>query len=99
MASAADDRYLGSGPSGDGIQPAGDESESDSDSDSDSILSDDSVLPVYTPETKDRCAAGSTLYSACARNEVFSLRRVLERGVRKEEVMELDVNGWVSDHQ
>ncbi|KAF0035005.1 hypothetical protein F2P81_012763 [Scophthalmus maximus] len=66
---------------------------SGSGSDSDSVLSDDSVLPDYTPGiTNGRTA--STLYQACARNELASLRKVLERGVTKEEVMELDINSW-----
>ncbi|XP_070692965.1 photoreceptor ankyrin repeat protein [Pempheris klunzingeri] len=87
MATAAEDPHLGSGPDED------DESVSGSESDSDSILSDDSVLPVYTSEmTNGRTAA--TLYQACARNEPVSLQKVLERGVTKEEAMEVDINGW-----
>lgn len=86
MAVAAKDPHLGSGPDEDDV--------SLSESDSDSILSDDSVLPDYTSETTDSRAA-STLYQACARNEHVSLRKVLERGVTKEEVRELDINGWV----
>ncbi|XP_074489791.1 photoreceptor ankyrin repeat protein [Sebastes fasciatus] len=85
MAVAAKDPHLGSGPDEDDV--------SLSESDSDSILSDDSVLPDYTSETTDSRAA-STLYQACARNEHVSLRKVLERGVTKEEVRELDINGW-----
>ncbi|KAM3621193.1 uncharacterized protein V6R79_007622 [Siganus canaliculatus] len=87
MATAAEDPHLGSGPSEDDVSLSG------SESDSDSILSDDSVLPDYTSESRNACTA-STLYQACARNEVVSLSRVLERGVTKEEVMELDINGW-----
>ncbi|XP_070759150.1 ankyrin repeat domain-containing protein 33B [Enoplosus armatus] len=45
------------------------------------------------PETTNGRAV-STLYQACARNEPVSLRKVLERGVTKEEVMELDINSW-----
>ncbi|XP_054472349.1 photoreceptor ankyrin repeat protein [Anoplopoma fimbria] len=86
MASAAEDVHLGSGPDED------DQYLSGSESDSDSILSDDSVLPDYTPEVTDGHAA-TTLYRACAHNEPFSLRRVLERGVAKEEATELDING------
>ncbi|XP_074519071.1 photoreceptor ankyrin repeat protein [Halichoeres trimaculatus] len=86
MATAAEDPHLGSGPSEDDLSLAG------SESDSDSILSDDSVLPVYTSETDGRRA--TTLYQACAKNEVVFLRKVLERGVTKEEVMEQDINGW-----
>ncbi len=88
MATAAEDPHLGSGPDED------DESLSGRESDSDSILSDDSVLPEYTLESRNGLTA-ATLYQACARNDVVSLRRVLERGVTKEEVMELDINGWV----
>ncbi|XP_041837155.1 photoreceptor ankyrin repeat protein [Melanotaenia boesemani] len=87
MATAAEDPHLGSGPDDDDAPSSG------RDSDSDSVLSDDSVLPVYTQETKNGNVA-STLYQACARNEPISLRGVLERGVTKEEVMELDINGW-----
>ncbi|XP_023279231.1 ankyrin repeat domain-containing protein 33B-like [Seriola lalandi dorsalis] len=87
MATAAEDPHLGSGPDEDDVSLSGGES------DSDSILSDDSVLPDYRPETSNGRAA-STLYQACARNEPFSLRKVLERGVTKEEVMELDINSW-----
>ncbi|KAM7402015.1 hypothetical protein PAMP_017289 [Pampus punctatissimus] len=87
MATAAEDPHLGSGPDEE------DESLSGSESDSDSILSDDSLLPDYTPETTNVRAA-STLYQACARNEPVSLRKVLERGVTNEEVMEVDINGW-----
>ncbi|XP_044033380.1 photoreceptor ankyrin repeat protein [Siniperca chuatsi] len=87
MATAAEDPHLGSGPDEDDVSLSG------SESDSDSILSDDSVLPEHMPEiTKGRAA--STLYQACARNEPVSLRKVLERGVTKEEVMELDNNSW-----
>lgn len=89
MATAAEDPHLGSGPDEDDMSLSG------SGSDSDSVLSDDSVLPDYTPGiTNGRTA--STLYQACARNELASLRKVLERGVTKEEVMELDINSWVS---
>lgn len=88
MATAAADPHLGSGPDED------DDSLSGRESDSDSILSDDSVLPEYTPESRNGLTA-ATLYQACARNDVVSLQKVLERGVTKEEVMELDINGWV----
>lgn len=88
MAAGAEDPHLGSGPDEDEDSLSGNES------DSDSILSDDSVLPEYEPETRNGHVA-STLYQACACNEPASLRRVLERGVTKEEVMEVDINGWV----
>ncbi|XP_077386018.1 ankyrin repeat domain-containing protein 33B [Festucalex cinctus] len=85
MATAAEDPHLGAGPD--------EEDESPSGWDSDSILSDDSVLPDYTPETSGGQTA-STLYQACARNDLAALRRVLERGVTREEVMDLDINNW-----
>nr|XP_057911248.1 ankyrin repeat domain-containing protein 33B [Doryrhamphus excisus] len=85
MASAAEDPHLGPGPD--------EEDGSSSGWDSDSILSDDSVLPDYPPGTSDGPTA-STLYQACARNSLASLRGVLERGVTREEVMELDINHW-----
>lgn len=88
MATAAEDPHLGPGPDEDDASLSGNES------DSESILSDDSVFPEYMPE-KANGRPASTLYQACARNEPNSLRRVLERGVTKEEVMELDINGWV----
>lgn len=88
MATAAEDPHLGSGPDDDDVSPT------DSESDSDSVLSDDSVLPVYTSETRNGGVA-SSLYQACARNEPASLHTVLDRGVTKEEVMEVDINGWV----
>ncbi|TKS71635.1 Ankyrin repeat domain-containing protein 33B [Collichthys lucidus] len=87
MATAAEDPHLGSGPDEDDASLSGNES------DSESILSDDSVFPEYMPQ-KANGRPASTLYQACARNEPSSLRRVLERGVTKEEVMELDINGW-----
>lgn len=88
MAAASEDPNLGSGPDED------DDSLSGDGSDSDSILSDDSVLPDYIPEGSDRRKA-STLYQACACNDCDALRRILERGVTREEVMEADVNGQV----
>lgn len=90
MATAAEDPNLGSGPDEE------DASLSVSESDSDSILSDDSVLPDYTSKITNGHEA-STLYQACARNDPVSLRKVLERGVTKEEVMEVDINGWVRE--
>uniref|UniRef100_A0A665VVY5 Ankyrin repeat domain-containing protein 33B-like n=1 Tax=Echeneis naucrates TaxID=173247 RepID=A0A665VVY5_ECHNA len=45
----------------------------------------------YAPEITN---GASTLYQACAQNEPVVLRKVLERGVTKEEVMELDINSW-----
>ncbi|MEQ2251574.1 hypothetical protein ILYODFUR_012433 [Ilyodon furcidens] len=85
MATAAEDPHLGSGPD--------DDDTSGRDSDSDSILSDDSVLPDYTQGAANSRAA-NTVYEACACNDSAALQKVLERGVTKEEVMELDINGW-----
>nr|XP_061833640.1 ankyrin repeat domain-containing protein 33B-like [Nerophis lumbriciformis] len=85
MARAVEDPHLGPGPD--------EEDGSSSGWDSDSILSDDSVLPDYSRETWDGRTA-STLYQACARNNLAALQRVLERGVAREEVMELDINNW-----
>ncbi|XP_018615748.2 photoreceptor ankyrin repeat protein [Scleropages formosus] len=83
-----EDPHLGSGPDED----ASEVSVSGDDSDSGSMLSEDSVLPNYE---HDESGAGpsTTLYEACARNETVALRRMLERGVTREEVMELDING------
>ena len=87
MATAIDDPHLGAGPSDDSeILP--------DDSDSGSILSDDSVLPDYERDQKHTQPA-KTLYEACARNELTSVCRILERGVTNEEAMELDINGRV----
>ncbi|MED6258771.1 hypothetical protein ATANTOWER_012213 [Ataeniobius toweri] len=85
MATAAEDPHLGSGPD--------DDDTSGQDSDSDSILSDDSVLPDYTQGAANSRTA-NTVYEACACNDSAALQKVLERGVTKEEVMELDINGW-----
>lgn len=89
MATAAEDPHLGHGPNEDESEVS-----LSGDSESGSLLSDDSVLPDYELETGNRSTA-STLYEACARNEILSLQRILERGVMKEEVMEVDINGWV----
>ena len=89
MATASHDPNLGAGPS--------DDSEISLDeSDSGSVLSDDSVMPNYERDDKPRGGSTSTLYEACSRNEALTLRRVLERGVTREEAMELDINGRVS---
>lgn len=87
MATANDDPHLGAGPSEDSeiLQD---------DSDSGSLLSDDSVLPDYERDDNEKEPA-KTLYEACAKNDPTSLRRILERGVTKEEAMELDINGKV----
>ncbi|XP_064155099.1 photoreceptor ankyrin repeat protein [Anguilla rostrata] len=81
-----EDPHLGAGP---------DEDESElflaGESESGSLLSDDSVLPVY--ERERRSGNANTLLEACAQNDIQTLRRLLERGVTQEEVMEQDVNG------
>lgn len=87
MAAAADDPHLGPGPSND-------EEVLLDDSDSGSILSDDSVLPDYKQDTV-YSEPPKTLYEACSRNDPISLSNILERGVTKEEAMELDINGRV----
>ncbi|XP_062420569.1 photoreceptor ankyrin repeat protein [Pungitius pungitius] len=85
MASARYDPHLGEGPSDDSEILL-------DDSDSGSLLSDDSVLPDYERDEKHTEPA-KTLYEACARNEPASLRRIMERGVTKEEANDLDING------
>ncbi len=87
MATANYDPHLGAGPSEDSEILL-------DDSDSGSVLSDDSVLPDYEGDEKHTEPA-KTLYEASARNDPTSLRRILERGVTKEEAMELDINGRV----
>lgn len=87
MATANYDPHLGSGPSEDSEILL-------DDSDSGSVLSDDSVLPDY--EAEDGCEPpAKTLYEACVRNDPASLRRILARGVTRDEAMELDINGRV----
>ncbi|XP_065142744.1 photoreceptor ankyrin repeat protein [Paramisgurnus dabryanus] len=83
-----EDPNLGSGPDED----ASELSISDNDSDSGSVLSDDSVLPDYKRE-EDSGGPANTLYQACAKNNAAALSKVLERGVTKDEVMDLDING------
>ncbi|XP_051516299.1 photoreceptor ankyrin repeat protein-like [Myxocyprinus asiaticus] len=83
-----EDPNLGSGPDED----TSEFSVSESDLDSGSVLSDDSVLPIYEREEASGGPA-NTLYQACAKNNAAALRRVLDRGVRSDEVMELDING------
>uniref|UniRef100_A0A3Q2ZQL4 Ankyrin repeat domain 33Aa n=1 Tax=Kryptolebias marmoratus TaxID=37003 RepID=A0A3Q2ZQL4_KRYMA len=62
------------------------------DSDCESLLSDDSVYPQYESEIKYTKPA-QTLYEACIRNDPEILGSIMERGVSKEEAMELDING------
>ncbi|CAJ1085212.1 photoreceptor ankyrin repeat protein [Xyrichtys novacula] len=85
MATANYDPHLGEGPSEDSEILL-------DDSDTGSVLSDDSVLPEYETDEK-HTEPSKTLYEACSRNASTSLRRILERGVTKEEAMELDING------
>ncbi|KAL3974455.1 C-type lectin domain family 4 member M [Sarotherodon galilaeus] len=85
MATANDDPHLGSGPSDDSEILL-------DDSDSGSVLSDDSVLPIYERDGKSTEPA-KTLYEACAKNDAASLRSIMERGITKDEAMELDING------
>ncbi|KAG9269752.1 ankyrin repeat domain-containing protein 33B-like [Astyanax mexicanus] len=84
-----EDPILGEGPDED----ASESNASGYDLDSGSLLSDDSVLPDYEREQDSAEGTATTLYQACAKNQASSLRRVLERGVTEEEVMELDING------
>lgn len=87
MATASYDPHLGAGPSEDSEILL-------DDSDSGSVLSEDSVLPDY--ETDDSNAdPAKTLYEACIRNNRTALSRILERGITREEAMELDINGRV----
>ncbi|XP_070766498.1 photoreceptor ankyrin repeat protein [Enoplosus armatus] len=85
MATSNYDPHLGAGPSEDSEILL-------DDSDSGSVLSEDSVLPDYEGDEKHSEPA-KTLYEACARNNLTSLHRILERGVTKDEAMELDING------
>lgn len=87
MATANCDPHLGSGPSEDSEILL-------DDSDSGSLLSDDSVLPDYEKIDKYTEPA-KTLYEACSRNDPSSLHRILERGITKDEAMEMDINGRV----
>ncbi|XP_077056064.1 photoreceptor ankyrin repeat protein [Siphateles boraxobius] len=84
--SAFEDPNLGSGPADDEISLL-------EESDSGSLLSDDSVLPDYEQEDKKKGTA-NTLYEVCVQNDTEALKRVLERGVTCDEVMEVDINGW-----
>ncbi|XP_068609163.1 photoreceptor ankyrin repeat protein [Brachionichthys hirsutus] len=85
MAVANYDPHLGAGPSEDSDVLL-------DESDCGSLLSDDSMLPDYD-EDEIKVEPAKTLYEACTRNDPTSLRRTLERGIDKDEAMELDVNG------
>ncbi|TRZ02517.1 hypothetical protein DNTS_026572 [Danionella cerebrum] len=86
QSSDIEDPNLGSGPQEDEISLL-------EETDSGSLLSEDSVLPDYEREDKEKGTA-NTLYEACVQNDPEALKRVLERGVTRDEVMEVDVNGW-----
>ncbi|CAB1336731.1 unnamed protein product [Coregonus sp. 'balchen'] len=85
MAHALDDPHLGA-------SPPEDSELSQNESETASLVSEDSIMPDYEME-RGGGGTTSTLYEACNRNEALTLQRVLERGVTKEEVMELDING------
>lgn len=87
MATASYDPHLGAGPSEDSEILL-------DDSDSGSVLSEDSVLPDYEIDD-DNADPAKTLYEACSRNDCKALCRILERGITKEEAMELDINSRV----
>lgn len=74
-------------------EESGDEKEQ---SDVCSLLSDDSVYPIYEAATPD-IDAGTvlTFYQCCLRNDANLLQKKLDSGVTRKEVMELDVNGRV----
>ncbi|XP_698005.6 photoreceptor ankyrin repeat protein [Danio rerio] len=87
QSSGFEDPHLGSCPDGDEISLL------DEDTDSGSLLSEDSVLPEYELEDGKKGTA-NTLYEACVQNDPEALKRILERGVTCDEVMEVDINGW-----
>lgn len=87
MATASYDPYLGEGPSEDSEIFL-------DDSDLGSLLSEDSFFPDYESEDHNVDPA-KTLYEACVRNDRTALSEILERGITKEEAMELDINGRV----
>uniref|UniRef100_A0A452IAG5 Uncharacterized protein n=1 Tax=Gopherus agassizii TaxID=38772 RepID=A0A452IAG5_9SAUR len=61
-------------------------------SDTSSILSDDSVYPCYEPAPAADDGQSLTFYQCCARNNAKLLQEMLEQGVSREEVTELDIN-------
>ncbi|XP_042303518.1 photoreceptor ankyrin repeat protein [Sceloporus undulatus] len=64
------------------------------DSETSSILSDDSVYPIYEHAPSDsNDGTQLTLYQCCIKNDARLLQQRLHQGVTKEEVMELDING------
>lgn len=86
--SGFEDPHLGSCPDEDKISLL------EEDTDSGSLLSEDSVLPDYELEDGKKGTA-NTLHEACVQNDPEALKRILERGVTCDEVMEVDINGWV----
>ncbi|KAL4655530.1 ankyrin repeat domain-containing protein 33B-like [Arapaima gigas] len=84
-----EDPHLGTGPDEDTSEAF----TSRDDLDSNSIFSDDSIFPDDKHEGGEG-GTPTTLYQACARNEVLTLHWMLDRGVTHEEVMEVDINGW-----
>lgn len=69
------------------------------DSDIQSILSEDSIYPVYEPDRYDKDTDTElTLYCCCVKNDAKRLQEKLNSGVTQEEVMELDINGKVIGH-
>ncbi|XP_062977525.1 photoreceptor ankyrin repeat protein [Elgaria multicarinata webbii] len=74
-----------------------DESENESHfetSETSSILSDDSVYPVYEhAASTDNDGVELTFYQRCLKNDAKLLLEKIDRGVTQEEVMELDING------
>ncbi|XP_065120745.2 photoreceptor ankyrin repeat protein [Paramisgurnus dabryanus] len=84
-----EDPNLGSGPDEDASEISFLEEESESGS----LWSEDSVLPDYEREDV-KTGTANTLYEACVQNDAQALKRVLERGVTYDEVMEVDMNGW-----
>ncbi|XP_077574914.1 photoreceptor ankyrin repeat protein [Stigmatopora nigra] len=84
MASSCEDPHMGT-------EPFEDSKMNLDDSDTGSTLSDDSLLPNF--ERDDKYAEPpTTLYEACVQNDPISLQKMLERGITKEEAMELDIN-------
>ncbi|XP_003217040.1 photoreceptor ankyrin repeat protein [Anolis carolinensis] len=70
------------------------ENQAREDSDTSSILSDDSVYPVYEHAASDKNdAAELTFYQCCISNNAMLLKQKLYSGVTRQEVMELDING------
>lgn len=66
-------------------------------SDTCSILSDDSVYPIYeSAPSANGDGTTLTFYQICLKNDAKLLQEKIDRGVTREEVMELDINGRVT---